>query len=205
MPSRYIEGDLFDHDYDHSCPTVIAHVANDEGVMGKGFVVPLAQHFPWAKEAYVNWFKDNPLQCDTEILGEVGSPSRGQTQMVTVKRSDQALPPTPDEIESFRTDSNWEDRIVVANMVAQDLGSARPLYYNDLARCMDQVANSREIVDGGGEIICPMFGSGLASGDWNFIEQLIVDCWLKRDIDVTVYYFEKFLPDNWSLPKPMQK
>lgn len=183
MPSQYVAADLFEHDYDPNRPTVIAHVCNDQGGWGKGFVLPLAHHFPYAKQAYVNWFKTNPVQADVEILGEVGFPSRGQTQMVAVRPGS----------------------VFVANMVAQDLGSERPLYYNDLARCMDQVANSREILDCGGEIICPMFGSGLASGDWNFIEQLIVDCWLKRDIDVTVYYFEKFLPDNWSLPKPMQK
>jgi hypothetical protein len=186
MPRRYIHGDLFEHEYDPARTTVIAHVCNDQGVMGSGFVVPLAKHFPWAKEAYVNWFKDNPLQADVELLGwhwndEVGSPGRGQTQMVTVKNDES---------------SSWhEDRIVVANMVAQDLGSERPLYYNDLVKCMEQVAHSDEI-QCGGEIICPMFGSALAGGDWRFIEELITDCWLVRGIQVTVYYLERFLDED---------
>jgi hypothetical protein len=188
MPRRYIKGDLFEHDYDPARTTVIAHVCNDQGVMGSsGFVVPLAQHFPWAKEAYVNWFKDNPLQLGVELLGEVGSPSRGQTQMVTVKSKErQSLAYGPKDMA---------DRIVVANMVAQDLGSSRPLYYNDLVKCMEQVAHSDEI-QSGGEIICPMFGSALAGGDWRFIEELITDCWLVRGIQVTVYYLERFLDED---------
>lgn len=179
MPRRYIEGDLFEHDYDPARTTIIAHVCNDQGVMGSGFVVPLAKHFPWAKEAYVNWFKDNLLQAD--VLGEVGSPGRGQTQMVTVKN---------DESSSW-----YEGRIVVANMVAQDLGSERPLYYNDLVKCMEQVAKS-DYAACGAEIICPMFGSALAGGDWRFIEELITDCWLMRGIQVTVYYLERFLNED---------
>jgi hypothetical protein len=51
-----------------------------------------------------------------------------------------------------------------------------------------------------GQIICPMFGSGLAGGDWNFVEKLIEDCWLRRDIPVTVCYLPQFLPSNWSPP-----
>lgn len=190
MPRRYIEGDLFKHEYDPNRTTVIAHVCNDQGVMGGGFVVPLAITFPWAKEAYVNWFTDNPVQGDSEVLldtqrlGDFTKPARGQTQLVNVQD---------------------EPDIVVANMVAQDLNSgSRPLYYNDLVKCMEQVANCRQI-QAGGEIICPMFGSGLAMGDWNFIEELITDCWLMKGIQVTVYYFKKFLPDNWELPETDQK
>ena len=188
MPRRYIEGDLFEHDYDTARTTIIAHVCNDQGVMGSGFVVPLAQHFPWAKEAYVNWFKDNPLQLGVELLGEVGSPGRGQTQMVTVRSNEhrQAM---------FYGAKDYSDRIVVANMVAQDLGSNRPLYYNDLVKCMEQVAKSDEVACGA-EIICPMFGSALAGGDWRFIEELITDCWLMRGIQVTVYYLERFLDED---------
>ena len=172
MPKlKYIHGDLFEHEYDPARCTIIAHVCNDQGVMGKGFVVPLAQTFPWAKEAYVNWFKDNPVQYDTKILGELQTPSRGQTQMAVVQD---------------------KPNVVVANMVAQDLGSDRPLHYNDLVKCMEQVAHSLE-VQAGAEIICPMFGSALAGGDWKFIEELITDCWLNKDIPVTVYYLEQFL------------
>lgn len=174
MPLRYIEGDLFEHEYDPNRCTVIAHVCNDQGVMGSGFVVPLAKTFPWAKEAYVNWFKDNPVQYNAQVLGKAGPAGRGQTQLVLVQN---------------------DPNVVVANMVAQTLSGERPLYYNDLVRCMEQVANSSEI-SAGGEIICPMFGSALAGGNWKFIVELITDCWLVRGIQVTVYYLERFLDED---------
>lgn len=77
--------------------------------------------------------------------------------------------------------------IVVANMIAQTLGGTRPLYYNKLVNCMEDVAakfkNSNLH-----EIVCPRFGSALAGGDWNFIKELIYDCWIRRGITVKVFY-----------------
>jgi hypothetical protein len=35
-------------------------------------------------------------------------------------------------------------------------------------------------------IIAPMFGSGLAGGDWGIIKQLIHEHWLDENIDVTI-------------------
>lgn len=94
---------------------------------------------------------------------------------------------------------NVAENVKVANMVAQTLGGSRPLFYNHLARCMDRVADECK---GGWRIACPMFGSGLASGNWLFIEQLIEDCWERRGVEVTVYYLTQFLPDNWTPPLP---
>jgi hypothetical protein len=78
--------------------------------------------------------------------------------------------------------------VCVCNMLAQTLGGKRPLYYNHLARCMDAVAEKTEKT--GGQIWAPMFGSGLAGGDWNFIEQLIGDSWLRRGLPVTIFHLE---------------
>ena len=88
--------------------------------------------------------------------------------------------------------------VVVANMVAQTLGGERPLHYNHLATCMNTVAENARVE--AREIMCPMFGAGLAGGDWNFIEQLIVDAWVREDIPVTVFYLPGMLPKNWTLP-----
>lgn len=180
MTLRYVEGDLFNHipSPDHS--TIIAHVCNDRGAFGSGFVVPLAKSFPFARESYIEWSKGKSFDWINQGLVEFLNGEefqRGNTQMVTVKPN-----------------------VIVANMVAQTLGGARPLYYNDLAKCMDQVACTNEI-QAGGKIICPMFGSKLAGGDWRFVEKLIEDCWLRQGIDVTVYYLKQFLPDNWKLPE----
>ena len=79
------------------------------------------------------------------------------------------------------------DNILVANMCAQTLGGHRPLYYNHLVRCMEDLASGIHFklykVD---EIVCPRFGSGLAGGNAVFIEELIKDCWVKEGINVTI-------------------
>jgi len=83
--------------------------------------------------------------------------------------------------------------IIVCNMIAQTLGGERPLFYNHLASCMDAVA---EKVPDGGKIICPLFGSSLAGGNPMFIRELMLDCWIKRGIPVTVYYLPGQLPEG---------
>jgi len=88
-------------------------------------------------------------------------------------------------------------KIVVANMVAQTLGGERPLYYNHLVTCMLNVAARADAE--GGKIIAPLFGAALAGGNWDFIHELIKDCWLEM-VNVSIFYMPKFLPEGWSPP-----
>jgi hypothetical protein len=84
------------------------------------------------------------------------------------------------------TFANPVDDIIVANMVAQTLvGKPREIHYGMLARCMESV-NYRYYT--GVHFVCPMFGSGLAGGDWNVIEELIEGIWcVTRDVTVVKY------------------
>lgn len=80
------------------------------------------------------------------------------------------------------------DNFTVANMFAQTLGGKRPLYYNHLAKAMKDVADY--IVEARNnecpcQIVTVKFGSGLARGNWNFIEELIHDIWI-RDLKINV-------------------
>jgi hypothetical protein len=179
MSIKYIEGDMFGPilaDTDHG-PIILPHVCNDRGAWGAGFVVPLGRNFPQARQSYLAW-EDNKLRQDLKfpVFG------LGETQFV-----------------------NIDDKIFVANMVAQTLGGVRPLFYNHLARCMDAVANfvkeRNDAREHAARIVCPAFGSGLAGGNWLFIEQLIHDSWIKQGIQVTVYYLAGTLPDVESRPK----
>ena len=63
---------------------------------------------------------------------------------------------------------------------------------------MDAVAEFA--IDENARIVCPMFGSGLAGGNWLFIEKLIEDCWLDRLIEVTVHYLPNTIPVGWTPP-----
>lgn len=89
------------------------------------------------------------------------------------------------------------NNVLICNMVAQELGGDRPLYYNHLARCMDKVAYKM-----GGypyEIHAPAFGSGLAGGDWDIIKELIEDCWIRKctPASINIYYLPgTFLPPD---------
>lgn len=91
------------------------------------------------------------------------------------------------------------ENVTVCNMVAQTLGGSRPLRYDALVKCMLKVS-SYAIQHKINRIDCPLFGSDRAGGDWNFVEQLIQDCWISRNIQVVVHYLPNFLPNNWNPP-----
>lgn len=180
MNLRYVEGDLFaplDTEIAAAAKSkkkhviYIPHVCNCKGGWGSGFVVPLGTKFPMAKQKYLG-------------MG-VNESNLGYTQSVTVTET--------------------QPTVVICNMIAQTLGGVRPLYYNHLAACMEQVAHNVSVQMNAltkpkttCEIRCPMFGAGLAGGDWNFIEMLIEDTWVKRGINVSVYWLAQFVPDNWA-------
>jgi hypothetical protein len=167
---RYLQGNLFDHIAESSL--LIPHLCNNEGLWGRGFVIPLADRYPKAKESYERLFRDGR------------KPPLGHVDYARVA-----------------------DNVTVANMIAQviDLPGAqdmewmgvRPVRYNALATCMDGVAD--HIVGKDIEIYCPLFGAGIAGGDWMIIKELICDCWESRDIPVTVFYLPQFPPPDLAM------
>ena len=194
MAFKYIEGDLFqpvkaDKELD---VTVIAHICNDIGVFGAGFVVPLAKHFPKAKEQYLKWHREGTTSvyhCDYKIKNEAGQFEIGKTQFVEAS-----------------------DKIIVANMVAQrDIGPSfedgkmvPPIRYDQLKKCMYAVREFVQFSFFEGKkvrIACPMFGAGLAGGDWDTIANMIGLIWSEQDIPVNIYYLPQFLPPGWTPPK----
>jgi hypothetical protein len=152
---KYVTGDLFE---DIGQEVVICHVVNNIHAWGSGFVVPLGKKYPKSKECYLNW-KDIKLGDTQFVLGE-------------------------------------DNSVIVANMCAQNgisnysrTKNVRPLNYGALASCMEDVAErifeEDVFYDSKLSIKAPLFGSALAGGDWNIIEELIEYIW--KDIDVTIY------------------
>lgn len=78
-------------------------------------------------------------------------------------------------------------RISVVNMIAQCgvgfLGSRPCIRYGALARCLGTLA----LEANGFEVHMPRIGSGLAGGDWEAIEALILEELCDKGISVTVY------------------
>jgi len=164
-----IHGDIFEHIFAKKYPIILPHVCNSYGIFGAGFVVPLVKTFPLVMERYLEWFKGKTPYGKTCYSSLGFNFALGNVQFVQVQEN---------------------PVICVANMIAQNLGGKRPLRYNMLAKCMDAVGemaikSTWENV----EIHCPSFGSGLAGGNENFIEELIKDCWLDYNIPVTMYIF----------------
>jgi O-acetyl-ADP-ribose deacetylase (regulator of RNase III) len=120
------------------------------------------------------------------------------------------------DIVAAKKDKNWglglvvktyEPDVVILSMIAQEGLRSRtnpsPIKYAALKKCMNEVflahcslvclekAHMRNFLslDVSHSIHCPKFGSGLAGGDWDFIEKLIQEIWVDNGIDVTVYEY----------------
>lgn len=83
------------------------------------------------------------------------------------------------------------DNITICHMIAQygliNKNNPHPLKYLSLTSCMRKVGMKAHGVDG--SIHTCKFGSGLAGGNWDAIEQLIKEIWVEQGIDVTIYEF----------------
>jgi hypothetical protein len=168
----------------------LPHVCNDVGAWGAGFVVPLARAFPKTRERYIAWHQGQPPPDCTYPGAESVKFGLGATQIMEVQQQGEG------------------PRIIVCNMIAQYgvavMGLTRPIRYNHLVKCMESVAD-HAIMQRKPTIHCPMFGAALAGGDWNVIEPLIMDCWHRKALEVTVYYLPGTLPTNWTLPPTEEK
>jgi hypothetical protein len=159
---------------------VIAHVCNDIGGWGSGFVIPLARQYPEAEKQYRDWWHQSFSQNQTFELGNLG--------LVSVQAPD------------FENEKTVNGHIYVANMIAQQGTIATPargrthvdltpLRYWALACCMKKLANGVCRFPNGVEFHVPKFGSDRAGGSWDVIETLIEELWVPVG-NVTVYSLE---------------
>lgn len=140
---------------------VIPHVCNDIGAWGAGVSGAIGKRWPLAESKYKNKY--------TYRLGEI-------------------IRVDIDEIGSL----NYYH---IVNMIAQHklpcVANSRPcIRYGALVECMNSVKEYilREIYYH--SIHAPMFGAGLAGGNWDVIEQIIHEVWVDNGIDVTIYRYK---------------
>ena len=136
---------------------IIPHVCNNIGLFNGGFAGAVKNEFPI-------------VSTNFELLGR--KTKLGYVQYVEVMR-----------------DIKYNHRLIFANMIAQNKTisktNPRPLNYEYLTRCMSDVRNYISNLGADKiEIHCPKFGSGLAGGDWKFIEYLINDIWSRHIVVV---------------------
>lgn len=141
---------------------IVPHVCNNINAFGAGFAGAVASKYPEVKENY-------------HLLGS--NMKLGHTQFISVHK-----------------DKTYLHEIILANMIAQNgtihTKNPRPINYAALMQCMFDVRNYayqllRDKEKNRVEIHAPKFGSGLAGGNWDFIESLIQDIW--TDMNITIY------------------
>lgn len=153
---KYVKGDATKPIGDG--PKIIAHIVNDEGLWGAGFVLAIDKLSPRPKKFYKAEYQ---FQIDH---GMVFMPL-GMIDMVVAGR------------ETY-----------VCNMVAQHRTIRtvkQPICYKSLEVCLTKLAETA--IEEGASVHMPRIGCGLAGGDWNVVESIINRTLTLRDVDVTVY------------------
>ena len=163
---KYVKGNLFEH-IDQDC--VVAHCCNDIGAWGAGFVLAINRYLGLGpKKSFINASKNS--------LYDLGSVDYARVIELDYAPIDFA--------------------ITVANMCGQhgvgagstgDLRVTKPIRYAALVHAMEDVL--RYVDEFPQPILCPKFGSALAGGNWDFINELIEEIW--GELDVTVFEFER--------------
>lgn len=158
-------GDLFDYLTDNiyagnnGTSILVPHVCNNIDLFGGGFAAAVAQHYPIVKENY-------------HMLGNKLA-KLGYVQFIDVAKA-----------------ANYKHRLIFANMIAQNgiigKNNNRPLNYLALVKCMVSIKQflTQNFSDDPVQIRCPRFGSGLAGGNWLFIQELIKDIWPNWTVNV---------------------
>lgn len=170
----YKTGDMF-REIDFESPTIklIPHCCNNIDGYGSGFAGAVAKFFPAAKERYHQWYR---MGVDMES----GKPFRlGQFQSVKVKSQD------------------LYNAVYILNMIGQDgvrgPNNPKPVKYGHLHSCVQKVGELLRLYTAKNppghpiEIITVKFGSDLAGGDWNIIEEFVLDHWILPNVPITVY------------------
>ena len=140
---------------------IIAHVCNNIGAWGAGFVLSLSERWLLPEQKYKEWYKNKHLDKLEE-----GCFVLGNNQIVKV-----------------------EHNILVCNMIAQEgirsKHGAPPIQYNFLEMCLFNLGN--RILINNFSVHMPRIGCGLAGGRWDLIEPIIIKTLCNRDIAVIVY------------------
>lgn len=158
----YIKGNLFSHieKFFPSYDIIVPHVCNNRNIFGGGFTAGITKYYPIVKENY-------------SLLGSKNT--LGYTQFVVAKH-----------------DKQLDKKIVFANMISQNgtisTFNPRPINYYALCQSMKLVDDyiKTKMDPKETQIHAPKFGSGLAGGKWNFIEDIIYDIWK----EYTVFIYE---------------
>ena len=152
---------------------IIAHICNDEGKWGKGFVLAVRKICPAAEALYRSDSKGGLIKLgDIELVLSSVNPDK-----TLDKKSKKKI---------------IQEKTYIVNMIAQhgignDKNGNPPIRYDALRECLKKLKIEAKKYKA--TVHMPRIGCGLAGGKWSEIEPLI-DKELKC-IDVYIYDLEK--------------
>ncbi|MFF4655522.1 macro domain-containing protein [Streptomyces sp. NPDC001381] len=146
---------------------VIAHVCNDIGGWGRGFVLALSRRWPEPEAAYRAWHRErasNDFGLGALQLVQV-KPDVWVANMIGQRG---VLPPA--RVRSRRG----------------KMGSAGvPVRYEAIDTALSRLADP--VIELAASVHMPRIGCGLAGGKWSRVEPLVTERLVRRGVAVTVY------------------
>ncbi|MDI5981125.1 macro domain-containing protein [Amycolatopsis magusensis] len=152
---RYLTGDATSPQ--SAGPSIVAHICNDRGGWGKGFVAAVSRRWREPEAAYRRWYRERA----TNDFG------LGAMQLVEVE------PET------------WVANMVGQHGVRTSRSTGPPIRYDAVRRCLGHLATQAR--DRTASVHLPRIGCGLAGGSWEQIEPLVHSELVGRGVPVTVY------------------
>ncbi len=136
---------------------IIAHVCNDIGGWGRGFVVALSARWPAPEVEYRRWYQ-----------GERAGPpfALGQVQFVEVE------------------EGLWVANMIGQHGV-KARGGGTPVRYKAIETALATIAVFAH--QHGASVHMPRIGAGLAGGSWNAIAPIVERTLCSAEVPVTVY------------------
>ncbi|MEU2244515.1 macro domain-containing protein [Streptomyces sp. NPDC018338] len=138
---------------------VIAHVCNDAGAWGRGFVLALTRRWPEPERAFRQWYRER----------EANDFGLGAAQFVRVEPE------------------LWVANLVGQHGIRTVRNQAVPVRYGAIDAALGLLADKAAGL--GASVHMPRIGCGLAGGTWDEVEPLVVGRLVDRGIPVTVYDF----------------
>jgi O-acetyl-ADP-ribose deacetylase (regulator of RNase III) len=158
-PIHYIQGDATQPQGDGV--KIIAHVCNDIGGWGKGFVVALSKRSKKPEQAFRQWYADR--QNNDYGLGAM--------QLIQIE---------PDL---------WVANMVGQHKVrVKGASGAPPVRYEAIDQALAKLGEQARGL--AASVHMPRIGCGLAGGKWERIEPMIVQHLAAQDVQVVVYDWE---------------
>ncbi|MEU3606377.1 macro domain-containing protein [Streptomyces sp. NPDC035033] len=138
---------------------IIAHVCNDLGGWGKGFVTAVSRRWPEPEAAYRRWHRER-------ASNDFGL---GAAQFVQV------------------APYLWVANLVGQRGIRTGRSTGVPVRYEAIDRALGRLAD--RAVELRASVHMPRIGCGLAGGRWERVEPLVRERLTERGIPVTVYDF----------------